>query len=153
MRRQKVNAAMYVNWKVERRDAVEINYQPHIPNHNTESVEQRLQKMSTEAVKEEQQALKKATEDFEAIFLTMMFKNMRNTVPDGGLMEKSFGRGIYEEMQDEQMAEEISASGGVGLAKELYQQLSQQRGYEEAAANLQESTIIHGDAKGSKDLE
>jgi len=132
---------------------VEINYQPHIPNQNTESVEQRLQQMSTKDVQEEQQALKKATEDFEAIFLTMMFKNMRNTVPEGGLTEKSFGRGIYEEMQDEKMAEDISASGGVGLAKELYQQLSRQRGYEEAAANIEETPLIDGDAKANKDME
>lgn len=132
---------------------MEINYQPHIPNNNTESVEKRLQQTSREDVKEEQQALKKATEDFEAIFLTMMFKNMRNTVPDGGLMEKSFGRGIYEEMQDEKMAEEISTSGGVGLAKELYQQLSQQRGYEKAATSLKETTLMDGDAKTNKDFE
>ena len=132
---------------------MEINYQPYMPNHHTESVEKRLQQMSTKEVKEEQEALKKATEDFEAIFLTMMFKNMRNTVPDGGLMEKSFGRGIYEEMQDEKMAEEIASNGGVGLAKELYQQLSQQRGYEEAGASLQEKSPIDGDAKANKDGE
>ncbi len=132
---------------------MEINYQPHIPNQQKGSVEKRLQQMSTEDVKEEQQALKKATEDFEAIFLTMMFKNMRNTVPDGGLMEKSFGRGIYEEMQDEKMAEEIASNGGVGLAKELYQQLSQQMGYEEAAASLKQTSPIDGEAKLNKDFE
>ena len=132
---------------------MEINYQPHIPNQQSISVENRLQQMSREDIKEEQEALKKATEDFEAIFLSMMFKNMRNTVPEGGLMEKSFGRGIYEEMQDEKMAEEIASSGGVGLAKELYQQLSQQLGYQEAAASLEESQIIDGDAKAHKNME
>lgn len=132
---------------------MEINYQPHIPNQSSESVEKRLQQMSSEKVKEEQQALKKATEDFEAIFLTMMFKNMRNTVPDGGLMEKSFGRGMYEEMQDEKMAEEISQNGGVDLAKELYQQLSKQRGYEQEIAELTKEIPLDGDGKSAKAQE
>nr|WP_306770719.1 rod-binding protein [Isachenkonia alkalipeptolytica] len=83
----------------------------------------------------------------------MMFKNMRNTVPDGGLVEKSFGRGIYEEMQDEKMAEDISQNGGVGLAKELYQQLSQQHGYDDAAASVQETSPLEGDRKANKDQE
>ncbi len=115
---------------------MEISYQPYLPDQGAESAQQRLERMSAGDQKTEQQALKQATEDFEAIFLTMMFKNMRNTVPDGGLMEKSFGRGVYEEMQDEKMAEEIAQNGGVGLAKDLYQQLSRQMGYEEAAASV-----------------
>jgi len=132
---------------------VEINYQPYIPDQGTKSVEKRLQNVAAEDQQGEQEALKKATEDFEAIFLTMMFKNMRNTVPDGGLVEKSFGRGIYEEMQDEKMAEDISQNGGVGLAKELYQQLSQQHGYDDAAASVQETSPLEGDRKANKDQE
>ncbi len=68
--------------------------------------------------------LMEACRDFEAIFLNILIKQMRRTVPEGGLVEKSFARDIYESMQDEEIAKEISKGQGVGIAQEIYKQLS-----------------------------
>ncbi|ABR46601.1 Rod binding protein-like protein [Alkaliphilus metalliredigens QYMF] len=73
---------------------------------------------------EDAQGLKEVTQDFEAVFINMMLKQMRATVSEGGLTEKSYGRGIFEEMQDENMAEVMSKGRGIGIAQELYRQLS-----------------------------
>lgn len=66
--------------------------------------------------------------DFESIFIHMMLKEMRKTIPDGGLIEKSTATKIFEDMFDEEMAERISDSeeDGVGIAKMLYEQFKNQ---------------------------
>jgi flagellar protein FlgJ len=53
-----------------------------------------------------------------------MLKSMRNTVPDGGLFDRGVTFDLVQSMHDEAMAEEISKSGGIGLANQLYEQLS-----------------------------
>ena len=118
---------------------MKINHEPLIPDRINNSFEQRVGKLTEEELQKERETLKKVTKDFEAIFLNMMMKSMRDTLPEGEFMEKSFGRKIYEEMQDEKMAEEIAKGGGIGLAKELYDQLSKR--YYQMEENLVENTM------------
>lgn len=80
---------------------------------------------SVEAGKDDE-ALKKACKDFEAYFMTMMLKEMRKSIPDGGLMPKSQATQIYEDMLYEEYSNEASTGDGIGLAKALYEQLSDQ---------------------------
>lgn len=71
-------------------------------------------------------ALKKVCEDFESIFVNMMFKSMRQASAaeeDDGLVEKSFGRGIFEEMRDEELSKKVAEGGGMGIANVMYRQL------------------------------
>lgn len=77
-----------------------------------------------EKAPDDPQKLMEVCRQFEAIFVNMMLKQMRATVTEGGLTEKSHARGIYESLHDEKLAEEISKGQGVGLAKELYKQLT-----------------------------
>lgn len=81
-------------------------------------------KNTSERLKEEK-ALKSACEDFEAIFIHMMLKSGRNTVSEGGLVEKSNGTKMFEDMYDQEMASAMSKSGdgGIGIAKMLYEQM------------------------------
>ncbi len=72
----------------------------------------------------DKQELKKACQQFESIFLNYMLKSMRATVPDGGLFEKGVTFDIVQSMHDVALAEEISQNGGIGLAQQLYEQLS-----------------------------
>lgn len=68
--------------------------------------------------------LKKACQEFESLFVHMLLKEMRATVPDGGFIEKSTGREMFEDMYDQEVAKHISkANDGVGLAKILYEQM------------------------------
>lgn len=74
--------------------------------------------------KKDEVALKKACQDFEGYYLQQIFTEMRKTVPDSGLLEKSQGRGIYEDMLYEEYAKNISQGKGFGLADMLYKQLA-----------------------------
>lgn len=65
--------------------------------------------------------------DFESIFIHMMLKEMRKTIPDGGFVEKSTANKIFEDMFDEEISKEVSKNGeGIGLAKVLYNQFKRQ---------------------------
>lgn len=68
--------------------------------------------------------LKEVCQQFESIFLNYMLKSMRDTIPDGGMFEKGVTFDIMQSMHDEALAEEISQNGGIGLAQQLYEQLS-----------------------------
>ena len=66
-----------------------------------QSVDTIKEKQIVEAV--ENKKLKEACQDFEAILLNNMVTEMRKTIPEGGLFEKSYGEKIYQSMLDEEM--------------------------------------------------
>ncbi len=72
------------------------------------------------------EALMEACREFEALFLSMMFKEMKKTVPESGLVEKSLGTQIFEDMYIEEISNEISKKdSGLGIADMMYQQFKQ----------------------------
>lgn len=83
-----------------------------------------MAKIKESKAPEDPEKLMDVCREFEAIFLNMMLQQMRRTVPDSGLTEKSYARELYESMQDEEIAKEMSKGQGVGLAQQLYRQLS-----------------------------
>ena len=74
----------------------------------------------------EDKALKEACKSFEAMFLNMMYREMRATVHEGGLFGEDNARKIFEDMRDSEMAKEMAEAGGIGLGDMLYRQLSPQ---------------------------
>lgn len=72
--------------------------------------------------KGDKEKLKSVCDDFEKIMLQMMYKQMKATVPDDGLTEKSSARSIFEDMLDETMMERASGHG-MGLSDMMYKQL------------------------------
>ena len=77
--------------------------------------------------KEELEAKKlhEACEGFEAMFLSMMYKQMRATVPESELFgKKSNAIKIFEDMRDTELMNAAAKSGGVGLADMMYKQLT-----------------------------
>lgn len=71
--------------------------------------------------------LKQACQDIEAMFIQQMFKQMRATVPKGGLIPESMGTKIYEEMLDAEYSKLMASSpDNFGIAEMLYQQLKAQ---------------------------
>ncbi|WP_026895776.1 rod-binding protein [Clostridiisalibacter paucivorans] len=65
-----------------------------------------------------------ACKEFESIFLNMMMKEMRDTVPEAGFMKKSMGKDVFEDMYFDEISKEVSNKGqGIGLAKMLYEQM------------------------------
>jgi len=70
--------------------------------------------------------LKEACQGFEAIFLSTMIKQMRQTLPGDTLLGDSQGLEIYKSMYDQHLADKLAASGrGVGIAEFFYNQLKE----------------------------
>jgi len=70
------------------------------------------------------QRLKEACQEFEAIFLGHMLRSMKKTVGEGGLIPKSSGMRIFEEMMDDQIAREMAQTGRLGLGDMLLRELA-----------------------------
>jgi flagellar protein FlgJ len=84
-----------------------------------------LNKLQRSARENSPEALKAVAEQFEALFLNMMLKSMREAGGgEGGIFDNEQSK-MYTSMLDQQMTQSI-ASRGVGLADVLIRQLSPQ---------------------------
>jgi flagellar protein FlgJ len=81
-------------------------------------------------VREKEDArLKEACAGFEAIMLHTMLKAMRQTLPEGGIFDRSQAEEIWESRMDQEIADRISkGAGSPGLRDFLYRQLSRPSG-------------------------
>lgn len=61
----------------------------------------------------------RAYKSFEAMFVQMMLKEMRKTVPENDFFPKSPAMENYEDMMDGTMAQAIADSGQLGIAAQL----------------------------------
>ena len=68
--------------------------------------------------------LKRASQEFEAIFLAQLLKVMRETIEESGLTEGGFGKSIYTELFDQEVALNMARRGALGIADMLYENLS-----------------------------
>ncbi|MBO8126117.1 MAG: rod-binding protein [Firmicutes bacterium] len=69
--------------------------------------------------------LKEACCQLEAVFLNILAKEMRKTVPRDGYFQPSRARELFTEMLDEALTEEAGKAQGTQLAEILYEQLKQ----------------------------
>lgn len=84
---------------------------------------QSAQDLRGQFAKNPQEGLKAAAQQFETMFLQMVMKSMRDTVPDDGMLNSEQSK-FYTSLLDQQMAQNLSTSGkGVGFAKLIEQQL------------------------------
>lgn len=72
----------------------------------------------------EQVKLKKACQDFEAVFIGQIWKQMRNSTHLDGV-EHSKEEESYTSMFDQEFSVKMAESGGIGLSRMLYDNLSQ----------------------------
>ncbi|MGI6145108.1 MAG: rod-binding protein [Peptococcia bacterium] len=72
--------------------------------------------------------LKQACQEIEAMFVQHMLKQMRATVPKGGLIPESMASKMYQEMLDAEYSKLIASSPhhSLGIADLIYQQLKPQ---------------------------
>ena len=86
--------------------------------------------------------LKSATQQFEALFVGYLMKVMRSTVDEADPQATSFGKDIYTEMFDSEIANNISQTQSLGIGDLLYRQLEQlETGRAENSTDLQMSTV------------
>ncbi len=74
----------------------------------------------------EKQKLDEASRQFEALMLRQILGQGRKTVFHSKFNQESMTSGIYQDMITGQLADGISRSGGLGLARSLEAQLTKQ---------------------------
>jgi len=69
-------------------------------------------------------AVKKVARDFEAMFVTMMMKSMRETVGKDQVTDGGRGEETFRSLLDQEYANAAVQGGGIGLARTLERELS-----------------------------
>ena len=70
-------------------------------------------------------AIREAAQMFEAYFIQMMFRAMRQTTfNEQSFIPKSNAERIFTEMMDEQTANNAASAGGIGIADMIYRQMT-----------------------------
>ncbi|MGE4439895.1 MAG: rod-binding protein [Desulfomicrobium sp.] len=94
---------------------------------STQSLQDRLRNLRSRVQPEkgmDEAKLKKACQDFEAVFIGQIWKQMRSSVPKEGLLH-SKEEESYLSMFDQELSVKMSQSGGIGLSDMLYANLSE----------------------------
>lgn len=101
------------------------DFSASVMNAQVEAKSRVKDKSDAQAIKEakEDAKLKKACEGFESMFMNMMYKEMRKTVPKSGFWGNSNAEDLWQDMMDSEMVDQMAKSGGIGLADMLYNQL------------------------------
>ena len=68
--------------------------------------------------------VKKAAQDFEAMFVGMMLKSMRATVGKNQLTDGGHGEESFRSLLDQEYAQTAARSGSIGLGKMLERELT-----------------------------
>ncbi|HEY0884362.1 MAG TPA: rod-binding protein, partial [Ramlibacter sp.] len=79
------------------------------------------------------EGLRQVSRQFEALFMGMVLKSMRDATPASGLLEGQHTR-MYMSMLDQQLAQHLSGRG-LRLADSMYEQLRRSLGGDAAAAS------------------
>jgi|LGVF01.2.fsa_nt_gb flagellar protein FlgJ len=68
-------------------------------------------------------ALRDATDQLEAVFINMMMKTMRSSIPESeGIFKKSESEKMFEEMLDDEYSTQMAKSGGIGISDMIFEQ-------------------------------
>ena len=94
-----------------------------------------LAELRRQAGSDPSKAAKEVAQQFESIFVGMMVKSMRDTLPKDGLFASNQME-AYQEMFDQQLALDLSRRGGIGLADVIERQITSSAVYK---AQLSES--------------
>jgi flagellar protein FlgJ len=84
-----------------------------------------LADIQRQAKSNDPKALKAAAQQFEALFLQMVLKSMRDATPKEGMFDSDQSR-MYESLLDSQLSQVLSSKKGVGLADALARQMTRQ---------------------------
>jgi len=89
---------------------------------------QAVDRLRHQARSNPQEGLKQTAKQFEALFLNMLMKSMREATPKDGLFDNDQSR-FYTQMLDQQLVQNLSDKG-IGLADMIVKQLAQTIGGE-----------------------
>ncbi|MBC8204805.1 rod-binding protein [bacterium] len=81
-------------------------------------------KLKADLQSKDEKKLLHVCQQFEAIFIRQMLKEMRKTIPKDGMFPESNERSFYTSMFDEKVADTVAENGRIGLADMLFKQMS-----------------------------
>ncbi|MCS2147857.1 flagellar assembly peptidoglycan hydrolase FlgJ [Scandinavium manionii] len=84
---------------------------------------QSLNELKISAGKDPQANVKPVARQVEGMFVQMMLKSMRDALPKDGLFSSDQSR-LYTSMYDQQIAQQMTAGKGLGLADEMVKQMT-----------------------------
>jgi len=93
-----------------------------------------LASLRAQAQQDQGEAVDKVAEQFEGMFLHMMLKEMRKTVPESVFFDSPSMK-LFQDMQDQQVALDLAEEGPLGLANMLKANIAQQRGHSTSKAH------------------
>lgn len=79
-------------------------------------------RLESGAAKKDMQ-LKETCQEFEAVMVQMMFKAMRGSEVEAGLVEQDMASDIYRDLFDGEVARQLAHNQSMGIGRQLYRQL------------------------------
>ena len=67
--------------------------------------------------------LRRAAQELEGVFVQELFKAMRETVPEGGIVDGGPGEEMFSSMMDQTISSEAASGWERGIGAALYRQL------------------------------
>ena len=77
---------------------------------------------------DKEKQLKTACQNFEAVFISKLWQQMKSTVPKEGYLH-SKQEDTYMSMFDKEFSEKMAQAGGIGLSDMIYAQLSERNNF------------------------
>jgi flagellar protein FlgJ len=108
-----------------------------------------LAELRAQAQKDRAGSVDKVAQQFEGMFLHMMLKEMRKTVPESEFFDTPSIK-LYQDMQDQQLAMELAKDSPLGIAGVLKANLEQQ-GYL-GSSDPNNDGAVHANAQPGFDL-
>ena len=99
-----------------------INTAQHAGNYNDFTG---LANLRTQAQHDQQAALNKTAQQFEALFIQMMLSEMRKSIPKEGMFDSKAVQ-TYQDMADKQVSLDMAKRGEFGIANMIKDQFAQQ---------------------------
>jgi len=96
---------------------------------------------ATSLTEKERADLKKAAQEFEAIFIAQLLKVMRETIEESGMEGSGFGKTIYTELFDQEMANDMARRGVIGIGDMIYRNVLEKDAARAASHDIDSSKI------------
>lgn len=101
---------------------------------------QSLDALRTQAKQAPDKALASAAKQFEAVFMNMLLKSMRDATPQDGMFDSEQTK-MFTSMLDQQLSQTMGGARGVGLAEMMVKQLSRHTELTEPAAGSMQKSV------------
>lgn len=127
---------------------MKLNLDPSITGHKMDKNIKNLKKQDLKEA--EDKKLKAACADFESLFLEMMLKSMRDTLPGDSIFDKGLADDIYQSMHDQKLSENIAhGNNNLGLGDSLYRQLTRNK----PENIIKNKSAVKADEKTAKNID